>query len=254
MCGSADGDERRSALPRSLRGVEQGRGLVRLRAEAQQHEAAAEQIERRAPVGEPGMRRAVPGPRRRLVGPRLVGRRRRAVRPADRRVLVAIAEMDAEREPFAAHRLGELAADFGARRRALRRVVGDIGMRAGREHAAQIAARLGDVAHADRPALDGVGIEQAVAAPAVEHGVELPGQIDRVADAGIHAEAAGRRHHVRGVAGDEDAAVAIASRRPARAASTAARSESRNRNRGRRRGGSPPRSLRSCIRAARRRR
>ena len=78
-----------------------------------------------------------------------------------------------------------------------------------REHAAQIAARLGDIAGADRLALDAVGIEQAVAAPAFEHGGELPGQIDRVADAGIHAEAAGRRHDVRGVAGDEAAAVAI---------------------------------------------
>ncbi len=95
------------------------------------------------------------------------------------------------------------------RRRALRRVVGDVGMAADREHAAQIAARLGDVAGADRLALDGVGIEQAVAAPAFERGGELPGQIDRVADAGIHAEAAGRRHRMRRVAGDEAAAVAV---------------------------------------------
>ncbi len=118
--------------------------------------------------------------------------------------------MDAERVPFAAHDFAELAPDSLRVRCALRRVVEQIVMPADRKHPAQIAARLRDIAGADRLAFGAVGIEEAVAAPALDHGGELPGKIDRVADAGVHAEAAGGRHHMRGVAGDKAAAVAVA--------------------------------------------
>ena len=50
----------------------------------------------------------------------------------------------------------------------------------GREHATQIAARLGDVARGDGLALDGVGVEQGIAAPAFEHCSKLPGEVDGV--------------------------------------------------------------------------
>ena len=192
--GNRGEGQRQIALSRRL---QERRRLGRVRAEAEQRKAAPEQIERRAPVGEEGMRRAVAGPRRRHIGSRIVGRRRGAVGPADRRVFVAVAEMGAEREPFAAHGLGKFAADFFARRRALRRVVEEIGVRGNRQHAAQIAARFGDVARANRLALAAVGIEQAIAAPAFDRGGKLPRQIDHVLDAGIHAKTAGRRHDVR---------------------------------------------------------
>ena len=112
--------------------------------------------------------------------------------------------------PFTAHDFAELAPDPLTRRFALRGRVEQIGMPADRKHPAQIAACLRDVARADRLAFGAVGIEEAVAAPALDHGGELPGQIDHIADAGVHAEAAGRRHDMRGVAGDKAAAVAVA--------------------------------------------
>ena len=83
-------------------------------------------------------------------------------------------------------------------------------MAADRKHPSQIAACFRDVPDADRPAFGAIGIEQARAAPAVDRGGKLPRQVDRIADAGVHAEAAGWRHHMRGVAGDEAAPAAIA--------------------------------------------
>ena len=118
--------------------------------------------------------------------------------------------MDAERVPFTAHDFAELAPDPLTRRFALWRWVEQIVMPADRKHPAQIAACFHDIAGADRLALGAVGIEEAVAAPALDHGGKLPGQIDRVADPGVHAKAAGGRHHMRCIAGDKAAAVAVA--------------------------------------------
>ena len=143
----------------------------------------------------------------------LVGRRRRAVRPDDRRVVVAVAEHHAVGEPFVPHDGGEPVAVFLARGvvgRARRENLRAGQALAGRQHAAKIAARLRDVAQADRPPLGVVGAQELRAAPALHHGLELPAEIDRVADAGVHAEAAGRRHQMGGVAGDEDAVGAVA--------------------------------------------
>ncbi len=64
------------------------------------------------------------------------------------------------------------------------------------------------VALRHRPALGRVGAKQPVAAPAGHDRIDLPGQVDGVADPGVHPEAAGRRHRVRRVAGDECRAVA----------------------------------------------
>ncbi len=61
-----------------------------------------------------------------------------------------------------------------------------------------------------RPPLRLVGGEQAGAAPALQRGRKLPAQIDGVADAHVHAEAAERRMQVAGVAGQEHAAVGVA--------------------------------------------
>src|ERR1700730_18144169 len=60
------------------------------------------------------------------------------------------------------------------------------------------------------PPLALVGAQQPAAGPATHGGGKLPAEIDRVPDAGVHAEAAGRRHQVGGVAGDEDAGAAVA--------------------------------------------
>ena len=78
------------------------------------------------------------------------------------------------------------------------------------EHAAQIAAGFLHGALCHRLALDAVGPQQFRAAPPLDDGLQLPRQIDGVGDAGVHAEAAGRRHQMAGVAGQEDAVGAVA--------------------------------------------
>ena len=72
----------------------------------------------------------------------------------------------------------------------------------------EIACRLLHVAHRDRPTLGVVGVEQRLAAPTLHRGGELPRQVHGIAQPRIHAESAGRVVLVRGVAGDEGAALA----------------------------------------------
>src|SRR5262249_52754655 len=62
---------------------------------------------------------------------------------------------------------------------------------------------------AHRPALGFERVEQVRTAPAFLDRGELPRQVDRIADTGVHAKAAGGRHHVRGVAEDKAPAVAV---------------------------------------------
>src|SRR3954454_18467622 len=67
-----------------------------------------------------------------------------------------------------------------------------------------------DVSSANRPPLGVVRRQQAVAAPSAQYRSKLPAEIDRVGDAGVHAQRAGRRQLMDGVASQEDAAVRIA--------------------------------------------
>ena len=55
-----------------------------------------------------------------------------------------------------------------------------------------------------------VAREQIRPAPALHHRGELPAEIDRIADAGVHAERAGRRELMHRVAGEKHAALGIA--------------------------------------------
>ncbi len=181
----------------------------------EQDEAAAEKIERRAAADEPDVRRARARPRRRGVN-RVVERRRdRPVGYADRRIVVAVAELDAggvvlellrarpedRRARLFPQRPSLLAVRFQERRE--RNLVIEAGAhRPGLAH----------VMHADRPALRLVAVEELGAAPALQHRGELPAQVHRVADAGVHAEAARRPQEVRRVAGEKDAPVPIALR------------------------------------------
>ena len=96
--------------------------------------------------------------------------------------------------------------------RAFRRVVADVRL----PHRAPLAppergvARGLHVELADLAALGRIGRQELRPAPALQRRRKLPGQIDGVADAGIHAEPAGRNDEMRGVAGDEDPALAVA--------------------------------------------
>ena len=55
-----------------------------------------------------------------------------------------------------------------------------------------------------RPALVVVGVEQVLTGPSLEHRCQLPSQVARVLEAGIHAVPAVRRVAVCGIPGDED--------------------------------------------------
>ncbi len=50
-------------------------------------------------------------------------------------------------------------------------------------------------------------VEKAVIGLALQHGRELPGEVDGIADAGVHALSACRTVHMRGIAQQEDAAM-----------------------------------------------
>ena len=106
--GDRDDRHRHPAL---FCGFQERCGCGCVRAKNKERIGLAEEIERRAAVGEERVRRAMTGPCRRDIGSRIVGRGWRSVRPADRRALIAIAKMDAERVPFPAHDFAELAPD-----------------------------------------------------------------------------------------------------------------------------------------------
>src|SRR5207248_6674608 len=127
--------------------------------------------------------------------------RRPAVGYANRRSVVAVAEMRVQRVvPGVAHRGGELRAELGARALALRGGVVNRREAAPRRDALEILHRLGAGTLAGRAALVLVARKQMLAAPALVHGGELPADVDRVADAGVHAEAAVGRHDMHRVA------------------------------------------------------
>ena len=54
-----------------------------------------------------------------------------------------------------------------------------------------------------------VGLQQGVGPPPAQRSSQLPAQIHRILDAGVHTLAANRRMHVCGVAGDEHVADAV---------------------------------------------
>src|SRR5258708_10193448 len=134
--------------------------------------------------------------------------------PHDRRIDVTVAELSADHLV----RLGLLDAgdahEVLARRRALGSVIANVRpvLRVPLAPPERSVARGADVALADLPPLGFVRVEQPGPAPSLQGLRELPGKIDRVADAGVHAEAPGRYDQVHGVAGEAHAAVPIAVR------------------------------------------
>src|SRR6185312_271932 len=141
----------------------------------------------------------------------LIGDRRCPVGDADRRVLIAIAEAQILGGGWVISDIGG-AIGLGpaaAQGRAALGILGDLGSaRELREEHELVGAGL-HVVERDRLALGLVGIEQSGAAPAFDCRDQLPGKIDCVGEAGVKAESAGWRILMRGIAADEDAAVAI---------------------------------------------
>src|SRR5688572_4773907 len=81
-----------------------------------------------------------------------------------------------------------------------------------RRDALEVLHRLLAGAQAGRAPLRPVAREQAFAAPALDPRRELPAEVDRIGDAGIHSESAVGRHDMHRVAGEEHAAAAVALR------------------------------------------
>ena len=67
--------------------------------------------------------------------------------------------------------------------------------------------RCPGVTQRDRQTLLLVSCEQSRTRPALHAGSELPGQIERVLEAGVHPEATGGRKQVHGIAGEKDSPV-----------------------------------------------
>ncbi len=169
---------------RLLLGVEQG-GRVDVRAE--QHEPVAEQVvEARHPAG-------------RVPDDRLRDHPADHARVADRAAQPAAVE-DRRRDERRLERRDQ-ALGHGVHRVDLRR------RRLLLDDAAELDGQAG-VERGVGPALGLVGVEPRVVELAAQHPRELPAEVVRVADAGLHARPGPRRHQVRGVAGEEDPAVA----------------------------------------------
>jgi hypothetical protein len=142
---------------------------------------------------------------------RIIGIGRRAVRNADWRILVAVAELQPGGAEHAAYALHQRVADSPAQF-----VTGRADVLDGREFIAEsfmLEIEVGghaDVSVSDRPPLGVIGRQQILAAPSFKHCRELPAKVDGVADAGIHPECAGRRQLMNGVAGEKNSALRIA--------------------------------------------
>src|SRR3989441_7850329 len=109
--------------------------------------------------------------------------------PDDGRADVPVAQLRAD------HLVGLALLDVGhsgemlSRRLSLGALVADLGpiLAAPLAPAKRGIARGGDIAIADLPALEFVGGEELRAAPAPQAAGELPCEIDRIADAGVHS-------------------------------------------------------------------
>lgn len=76
----------------------------------------------------------------------------------------------------------------------------------------------GDIAIAYLPSLGIEAGQQFRAGPTLHRGGELPAEINRTAKPDVHAERAGRRQLTHGIAGEQNAAFAVAFRTPRRRA------------------------------------
>jgi hypothetical protein len=138
---------------------------------------------------------------RQVVGDRIGALDRRRAVGDDRAALIGVTEILAEAPGLTRHRRHPLAD---------RREIAPRGRRAGVEHAFRaLLADLG-VHGGDAAPLGLVGVEQALAGNAAQHGRELPDQVVRRLQVGVHAEAACRRGAMRGVADQQHAALAKA--------------------------------------------
>ena len=180
-------------------------------AELEDRVAVGNAVLHRRAVVEPDMRQPRAGPGGRLIVAKQMLRPARHVAD-DRRIDIAVAELGADHlVALALLDVGDGAEILPRRRRppACRSRMSGRHMPRHLRRPMRRIARRADIALADLAALDLVGREQIRATPAGKRRRKLPRQIDGVADAGIHAEPAGRDDEMHRVAGEEDAALAI---------------------------------------------
>src|SRR6266481_5050270 len=144
-----------------------------------QHEATPKQVQRRTSIAKPRVRRSRTRARRRNVVCRVVWTGQGAVGDADRRVLIPVADLKSRRAEHPANIADKFFADTRAYFCSGNAVLFD--------PCNSIAVLLypqiefgghANVSDTDRPPLDVVGRQQAIAAPSSQHCRELPAKID----------------------------------------------------------------------------
>src|SRR5262249_33682 len=156
-------------------------------------------------IAKPSMRRARAGTRRGYKISRLIRIGRRAVRDADRRVLIPVADLKSGGAPHPADIADKR---FTYARSHLRSRTPVLFYRC-RSIAMLLLFQMEfggliDVAGADRPPLSVVGGQEATAAPSTQCRRELPAEVDRIGNAGVHAQSARRGQLMHGVAGQKN--------------------------------------------------
>ena len=151
------------------------------------------------------MRRTTARHRTRRIDRKIVGWRR-FIACHNRRAVIAGAELHADGGEFLAEG-GEIGADVLPRRSAGSAVLLEFRRHADIADALCQQARGTGIADRDRQPLGLIAGQQMRAAPALQHGGELPCEVGGVVDAGIHAEAAGRGEQMHRVTREQYAAI-----------------------------------------------
>src|SRR6516162_6288942 len=170
------------------------------------------EVEHRTAIIEPEMRCPRAGTRGGREIFRVVGTRRRTVGHADWRILVTIAELKPSSAEHAANAGHERLPDALTHLRARSTILLDCRQSI---ELSVLAIKFRGQLHiscTDRAAFGIIGGKQAFLAPALQHGRQLPTEIDRICNTGVHAQGTRRRELMRGVAREEDTAPTVALR------------------------------------------
>src|SRR5215207_2943097 len=181
-------------------------------AEVHEREAGSERVQRGASRSEADVRRPRAGPGGGAVlVPRLL-RRLAVLGGDDRRLVVAVPELDPPALVLAALALVVLGQPCAARGAFGRIGVEERPIRQPLRLQVNLKVPEGPlaIAHGNRLTLDLIAVEQPRATPSLRHRGELPADVDGVGDSAVHAVAAGGNDLVGGVTREEDPAIAIA--------------------------------------------
>jgi hypothetical protein len=150
------------------------------------------------------MRQSMARPRHRRVATGVVRRLLRAVRNDERRIRIPVAKQDPRRckklflsLQFSSHLIAQLDA-------AGTLVIQFIAVAHHGEQTVKVVGCFRRIPQSDRMPFDMIGVKHGGGCPSLDHGSQLPTQIDGIADSGIHTQAPGRRELVYRIAGHEN--------------------------------------------------